>query len=622
MQRTSIFLFALLTIIVLLMQYDLLGPALEVGFTPDDWSFVFWYKVLGPHPFSKIAEVWTARGPYTTVPLYYTGIINSIVGFDFQKMQMISILLKILATLALFPLVLSVFKNKLLGFLAVVLFAMSYSSTGALETAVEPSEYLGMFSMCLFLMIYNHIVRNNLVTWRWLILTVISLIITILLSVMRTYPLLVLIPIVEAYLLIQKQSTATLRVAVLRISSLFLPFILVTLMRPGVILPYIGTVPSVFLKILEGNWHLGLVPIQGIGHILPLSQFWKIFGSFELGSFSDYLFFIFGGPIVIFSLIILLLAFFTSSKPWGFLILSFTLNIFLEILVFFIATYSLSISFEQRMNFDSPRIYSTVLGLYVLSLAFVYWIEWQTRDRTNNLLLALWIGPAVSFLFIFLTWMLSDINLGFGGAQDHYLLIPTAAISIFVAAILVLIIQKLKFNRSMRFRSASLLMVIITLIGFYYLNKRLIHSYFKNVNANGGRAAHGQIMIQTRFREKIKDIGLKNPALFYFDTSQLSGDGPFYTEGLLSSLPFFMHFEGDELIDGCFEVFYQEKSKLAALIVKKNGERGFVYRSLCVESGRGGYREIFHKEENFYAFKLKDKNLFDIKKDLLKELDF
>lgn len=613
MQRTTIFLFILLIVVVILMQYGLLRPTLDVGLTPDDWSFIFWYKLLGPNPLSKIAEVWTARGPYTTVPLYYTGMINSLVGFDFQKMQMVGILFKILATLSLFPLVAYVFKNKLLAFLTVTVFAMSYPSTGALETAVEPSEYLGMFSMSLFLLAYYHIVKNNLLNWRWLILTSVLLVMTILLSVMRTYPLLVLITLIEIYLLGQKQSVAEKR-AFLRLSSLLMPFAAVTLMRPQVILPYIGTLPAVFVKILEGRWHLGLVPLQGIGHTLPFNKLWKMFGSFTLGNFSDYFFFILGGPTVIFGLTTLILAFFTSGKPLRFFITVFCMNFILEILIFFIISH-------QGFIFDAPRIYSTLLGLYILVLAFAYWMEWEIKGREDRLLLGLWLGPTVAFIFVSLTWMLADTNLGFGGAQDHYLLIPTAATSIFVASMMVLIFQKTNTGRIL-YKSATLLIVTLLLAGLYFLNKSLIHSYFKNVNVSGGRAAQGQILIQSRFREKIKGIDFKKPALFYFDTSQLKGDGPFYTEGLLSSLPFFMHFDGDRLIDGCFEVFYQDKKKLAELIMEINGEKGFVHRSLCLENGQGGYREIFHEEENFYAFLLKDKRLFDIKKELLKELNF
>ncbi len=610
----NIFLFTIVLLLVVLIQYDILKPTLKIGLTPDDWAFIFFYKLLGSNPLSKFAEVWSVNGPYTTVPLYYTGIINSLVGFDFLKMQMVGIFFKILATLVIFPLVLIVFKNRLLAILTTILFAMSYPSAGALETAVQPSEYLGMFGMGLFLITYYYLVKDKFLIWKRIGLATILLIITIAISVMRLYPLLVLIPLIEVYLLIQKPSIVALRTSFLRVFILFLPFILVTLHRPSVILSYIGVVPSVLLKVLEGNWHLALTPLQGMGYTLPFSAHWSLLGLLSIDSFKDYLYFILAGPTIIFGLIILFLSFVTSAKPWRFFLLALCLNLILEILVFFIATHYLTIPIGLRMSFDASRIYSTLFGLFILVLSLVYWIEWKIQGNKDNLLLALWVGPAIAFLFIVLTWMLASENLSFGGAQDHYLLIPELGMSIFIAGLLTL-----AYKRS---KGMAIGAIFITLAVFYVLNRDLIYSYFNHVNANG-RAAEGQQFIQSRFREGIKDIDLTKPALFYFDTSQLSGDGPFYTEGLLSILPFYMHFRGNDLVDGCVEVLYaNEHAHLLQFIKLKDNERGFFYRSLCVENGKGGYRELFYKPENFYAFKIKDKDFIDIREEILKELGF
>lgn len=621
---SNLSLFIILLLLIFWMQYDLLGPAMEVGITPDDWSFIFFYKLLGTNPLSKFAEVWAVNGPYTTVPIFYTGFIHSIFGFDFFKIQLIGILFKTLATLVLFPLTLLVFKNRLLAILTTVFFAMSYPSSGALETIVEPSEYLGMFSMGLFLIAYYHIVKNNLLTLKWLWLTTTLLIITIMLSVMRLYPLLVLILLIEFYLFVQKRSILTLKKSFLRISVLFSPFILITLFSPSVIVSYVGVLPTVLQRILEGNWHLILTPLQGFGHTLPISvNLWKILGLVNMENFGDYVFFILGGPTVIFSLIILFLVFFTSVNRWRFFLLTFCLNFILEILLFFIATHYLSIPIGSRIDFDSLRIYSTFFGLIILVLAFAYWIEWNTVGRKNNLLLALWISPIVAFVFISLTWVLAGINLRFGqGAHDHYLMIPSVGISIFIAGLLTLIYEKSKVIKLGFVKWALRGVIFFILVAFYLFNRDLIHSYFNHANENG-RAALGQHLLQSRFRDKIKSIDLSKPTLFYFDTSELSGNGPFYTEGLLSSSPFFMRFQGNELIDGCSErLYFNEHKQLIPYIKEQNGQKGFLYQGLCIESGKGGYKNIFYTPDNFYAFKLKNKDFIDIKEDLLRELGF
>lgn len=607
------YIFILLFFLVLFMQYDLLKPTLRIGLTPDDWSFIFWYKLLGPNPWLKFFDEWAIRGPYTTVPLFYTGFINSLVGFDFFKQQLISIFFKTLATLVLFPLILLIFKNKLLAFFTTIIFAMSYQSTGALETAVEPSEYLGMFFMGVFLMVYFWVIKKKTMNWQWLLLIMLLLLVTILMSVMRTYPLLVLIPLIELYLLIIEPSKKVLKQSFLRLIILFLPFILLTLFRPGVILAYIGNTPVVVNRVLEGNVHLILTPIQGLGATLPIGDnLWRFFGVVDLNNFYAYLSFLMGGPLVVFGLIILLLGLLTCKNPFKFMLIAFTLNLFLQIVVYLIATYYLSVPVEDKFIFEPLRMYSTLFGLFILSLAVVYWID--------SVYIHLWVGPLISFLFIVLTWILASENLSFGGAQDHYLLIPEAGTSLFIAGILTILYKRLQFKKRVLY-PLSYLVILAVLVTFYILNRDLIYTYFNRANDNG-RAADGQIYIQSKFREKIKDIDLSKPALFYFDTSELSGNGPYYTEGLLSPFPVIMHFQGEKIIQGCFENYYASLDKLSMLIQERDGEKGFVYRSLCVKNGKG-YMDLLHyKMENFYAFKIKNDEFIDIKMETLEKLGF
>lgn len=619
----NIFIFFITTFFVLLIQFDTLKPTLEIGFTPDDWSFVFWYKALGSNPLSKIAEVWSIRGPYTTMPMYYTGIIHSLVGFDYQKVQLISIFFKTLATLVIFPSVLIFFRNRLLACLATILFAMAYPASGPLETVVEPSEYLGMFSMGIFLIVYYHVVKNHLLNWKWLGFATILLLITVILSIMRLYPLLVLVPVIELYILLQKRSLNSLKASLLRLGYFFLPFVLITLFRPNLILSYIGVTPTILIRVIEGNWHLLLTPLQGIAHTLPVSaNLWKIFGYLSLDNFNDYFSFLLGGPMVIFGLVIFSLSILTAKKPWRFFILAFGLNFFLEIMIFFIANHYLSLPAGQRLIFDDRRVYPTLFGLLILTLSFVYWIEWKFQSKSNNLLIALWAGPAISLLFIVLTWLLASENLEFGGgAQDHYLMIPSAGNSLFVAGLLVLIYEYSKTIKLNLIKRSMEIAIFIMLIISYLLNKNLIYSYFKQANVNG-RAAEGQRFIQAKFKEAIKGVDFRKPMFFYFDTSELSGDGPFYTEGLLSSLPFLMHFNGNDMVGGCVEVYYENREKLALLIKEQGKEKGFVYKGLCVKGNQARYETIYYKKENIYAFKIKNRDFVDIRAETLKYLGF
>lgn len=617
--------FFILCILVIYLQYDLLKPVLDIGFTPDDWAFVFLYKMLGPHPLSKIIDVWVERGAYTTIPVYYTGIIHFFTGFNFQAVQIISITFKTLATLTIFPLVLVIFKSKMLAFLTTILFAMSYPTTGALETVVEPTEYLGMLFMNIFLIAYYYVLNKNFRGWKWLILITFLLILTIMSSIMRLYPLLILIPLIEVYLWMQNPKVKILKFHLFRLIVLFSPFLLIFLYRPTSAIGLIGFPPSTILKLIEGNWHLALTPFQGIGHIIPLHAYWgKIFGSLSIGTIKEYLNFLLNGPTIIFSSIILLLSFFKLKNRLKFFLAIFFINLLLGILIFYIATHNLVVLPSLRLNFDLSRIYPTLTGLFMMVLAFFYWLEWQIQNRKDKLLLALWVGPYIAFLFVILTWILADISLGFGGAQDHYLLIPTFGISLFLAGLLMIIYKKMIRVKKIRLKVPLIVLIFSTIFSFYYFNRQMIYSYFNNAIANG-RSGLEQQMIQSKFRQKLKGINynnLKPAALFYFDTSDIPGDGRFWTETFLSSLPFWMHFHGNQVVDGCVEVFYESKEKLAQLIKIENGEKGFVYRSLCVENGRGGYKQLLHTADNFYAFKLKNRDFIDVKEEVLNELGF
>ncbi|MBI2600872.1 hypothetical protein HYW42_02865, partial [Candidatus Daviesbacteria bacterium] len=113
--KTNLQLFLLLILIIGVSQYLFFGLVLNYGFTPDDWGLLLFYKTLGDNPLSQIPYVWSVKGAYTTGPIYFIGILNDFFGLNYQAYQITNIVLKTLATLSLFPLILIVFKRKLLA---------------------------------------------------------------------------------------------------------------------------------------------------------------------------------------------------------------------------------------------------------------------------------------------------------------------------------------------------------------------------------------------------------------------------------------------------------------------------------------------------------------------------
>ncbi len=616
------FLIIFLVIIVCITQYDLLKYTLKIGFVPDDWAFTLYYKTHVNNPFFGFPEIWKERGAYTTHAVYYIGVLHSIVGLNFQLFQLIGIALKILATLTIFPLVMIITGNRILAFLTSFLFAISYTTTGQLEVVVEQGEYLGLLLMNLFLIVYSYIVKKGLLSWKWLGLATLMLVTTIMLSTIRTFPILVLLFLIEFSLWVQSRSLKALKRSLIRLLCLFAPFILLILYRPGSVLGMANFPPTPIVKILQGNWHLSLVPLQGLGHMLSLTPYLgKVFGILNMESLMEYINFILTGPTIFFGSITLILSLIKLKQRLNFLFLTLGLNFLSELLVYFLAIHRLSIPANLRLNFDNPRIYLTILGSYMLVLSFVYFLEWKTQKVKDSSIFAIWVGPLASLVFILMTWMYADLSLSFSGPQDHYLLIPTFGVSFFLAGLISLIynrIRNIKYSWLSYPLAISILVLIIT---FYFINREMIHKYFIAANANG-RSAAGQQIIQSKFRQKINQIDLSKSNLFYFDTTEID-NGPFYTESFLSSFPFWMRFQGTELINGCSErLYFNEHKQLQSYVKERSGEKGFFYKGLCVNNGKVSYEDIFYKQENFYAFKLKNKDFVDIKEQVFNELGF
>ncbi len=120
----------------------------------------------------------------------------------------------------------------------------------------------------------------------------------------------------------------------------------------------------------------------------------------------------------------------------------------------------------------------------------------------------------------------------------------------------------------------GILPIILIMSNIYFSAKNEINYYFYNVILNG-RGFSGQLFLQGSFKNILdrEKFNFSKPALFFFDTSDITGDGPFYSEGFLSPFPLWMHFQGDRLTDGCVEVFYGADSlqNLKKLIQIKDG---------------------------------------------------
>lgn len=609
----------ILLVSIIILQYYLLHDSLTLGFKPDDWILYFSYKLLGPEPLSKISSVWSERGIYTTYQVYYMGILDSLFGLNYYLFHWFNLILKILATLSLYPLVQVLFTRKLLSFLAVLLFSIAPSAVGPLEFVVKGSDYVAIIWMNLFLMVYYLIIINRLDGLKYHFLLFLLFLLSLTFSPIRIFPLIVIPPMVEMYLILKHFDWATIKKSFTRLLFLYWSFIALILYSPVSVLGYARGPFGVIDAILKGNWFYVLAPLSGIGYTSITNDFWgEIFGSIRTDTFQNYLHFILGGPLVICGIL-------TATVVWSkisrgkllFFILTTLLNFVFQVLIFFVASHHLKVSTFPKAYYDPSNLYSVIFGGYILILGFMIFLNWLKWGRSDRVLAAIWIGSAILLIFVFLTWAFAPLGTGFSGTS-YYLVVASIGYSIILAAFLVSLYDKIN---SSRVKLLAFLTFLI-LIPIFAMSSHMIRERFSSFNTDG-RGAAGQIMMQEEARRVLKDYKEGGSILVYFDTSDIT-NGPFYSEGFLSPFPAFMHFRENKIVDGCIGIIYEDSKmiELRKLVNVQNGIRGFDHPAVCVSGGKSVVKNIFFTTENFYAFRIKDKKLIDIKGSVLNRLNF
>ena len=609
-------LLALLIVTVAISNYYLLSDSLTLGFKPDDWILYFSYKALGTNPLSQIVSVWAERGIYTTYQVYYMGFLDSLFGLNYYSFHFVNLIFKIVATISLYPLILVLSKNKLLAVLSVILFAISHSTVGPLELVVKGSDYLAIIWMNLFLIVYYLIIVDKLVGLKYHLLLFILFILSLAFSPIRIFPLIVIPPMVEIFLILKHFDWTAIKKSFIRLVVLYWPFIVLILYSPISVLGNAGGPFGVFEQVSKGNWFYVLAPISGIGYTFIANDYWgKIFGLLITDNFKNYLYFLSGGPTIICGAL-------TAAVAWSripkrkllFFILTTALNFILQILFFFIAFHHLGIT-SSNVNYDPSNLYSVIFGGYIVVSGFMVFLNWLKWGGSDRVLALLWIGSVFLFIFTFLTWVFAPLGTGFS-STSYYLVVASIGSSLMIATFLVSIYEKIKHRLKLL---AFLPFLIIILI--FGMSSHEIRQRFSSLNKDG-RGAVGQIIMKEEARRVLKDYKVGDLILVYFDTSDISGNGQFYSEGFLTSLPFFMHFRDNKIVDGCIGVIFEDSNmvELRKLVQAQNGIKGFNYPSLCITEGKSSLRTLFFTQDHFYAFKIKDRKLIDIKESVLNQL--
>lgn len=441
--RKDLFVIFILIILVIISQYYLLGDSLTLGFKPDDWILYFSSKLLGPNPLSQIPKVWAERGLYTTYYVFYMGLLDSLFGLNYYAFHLSGLILKGIAVIGLYPLILIIFKKRLLASLAVILFAISPAAVGPLEFVVKSSDYLAIIAMEAFLLIYYLLINNQLSGRKYYLILFILFVLSFSFSPIRMFPLFLIPPLLEIFLIL-KNFHKTIKKSLIRLSILYLPFIIgFVFINPFSAAGHVYEPIKAFKETLEGNWYLILAPFSGMGYSFITNNFWGgIFGYILTNNFNDYFTFILGGPTIIFGLITALIAWCLIAKNRIlFFLITTLLNFTTQVLFFFIAFHHLSIPY-LNVNYNTTNLYSVIFGSYVFIvglMTFLFWLKWGIGNRLSA---SFWMGSVFLFIFTFFTWVFAPIGTGYN-STSYYLIIASIGASLMMAAFLVSIYEKL-----------------------------------------------------------------------------------------------------------------------------------------------------------------------------------
>ncbi|MBU1031641.1 hypothetical protein KKE03_01815 [Patescibacteria group bacterium] len=604
----------LLLIFILLISFSqafILKPHLEFGFTPDDVRLISDYIALGPNPLSQFGKVWQdLGGPHMVNPLYYNGILYGILGFDYQAYQIAGLIFKIFSVISFYLLVRVISKNRLLSFISGIIFSFHYGSVGSMEMVARTQDYLVITGLNIFLLLFYLINAGRLKNIFWLILSSLILFSAFFINPIRAYPILPFICFLAIFIFFNKISLSNFYKIAKNLTIIFLPFMLFFgLQGTGGV--FYGNTLVIIQKVSLGNFQMLLSPFSSFGSIFLTGDILRSLGS-PTWTLNNFLGYFLGGPLIIFGGTTIILSKILSQKPLKFFLGVFVTNFFLELLFFFAIDHGMNLPTSFKMSYD-PYTFATpaILGGYILVITLFIFLEWF-RNRQNIYLSLYLLGISLAVTFVWFTWILYDfvsIPMGVYG----YSTIPSMGISAAIASTLVLAYTKISKRKGLLKSFAP--SVFLLLILYFFFSNDQIQKYLQ-YNIAYGNDVSGQIYLKNKFWQFLKDDSNPCNNFFFLDTRFDFPNGYNYSFIMIDRFDrWYSLYSPYGSKKPCpVALLVSDEEKLLSSYTKLEGKEGFLYKYF-----NGGGNNFFSLD-NFYAFKLQNRDIIDIKPEILKKL--
>lgn len=609
--------FLILVPVVILLQSFILKPHLRYAFADVDWKILLEFKetyMLPLSPVDHFLKLWNQMGIYA-YQAYYIGLIEKFFGIDYKNFQIITHIFKIIATISIFPVILFVTRSKMAAILTTLIYAVSYSAVGVMYTVSTSGLFVAIPFMSLFFIWYWRLMNKGK-NYIWeIFIAMILFLITLILATDRMYPLIPTLILIEFFWWFKNNFSQKILLGITKRLTVFvIVFAVMFLINKADYAGFFGgNTRDTYNRFILGDWQVLIKPLTSFGSLFFPREYWKFFGSPNIDSLSSYSGFIINGPLFFFVSFAVLFAIFFSSRKGRFILITLTVTFLFSILIYMLTTHESRVSEAIKSQFDIATIIPALIGSFIISITVALFKEWLDGGKKNNLIISMVGGVVISMVFIILTWLAADHILVFTGVH-RYLAIPAIGSSLFIAGVITVVFKKL-YTSKLKLVSYLVLLLIIPLFMF---NANIIGEYFKYELEYAGTDAAGHVRMKNKLWSYLTHFSNTEPSIFYFDESQDHDNNYFDETTVLAGFNFWMRFRGSDIVDSkltpallrsnliCSEQRSTCLSTVKELVKEKDGVRGILYGT------------IFYKPENFYAFRFINRDIVDIKPEVVR----
>lgn len=588
--RKHLLFFALIPIVTVSQLY-LLQPHLKYGFNDLDYGYryIFYVKEQWyPNIFQFLYEIYKHSLVYFHQYLL-VGILNYFFGENILPYLYLTHTLKILATLSIYPLFFILSGSSLVAFISAIIYSFSGSTVGALEALIEGDYYLAIIMLSIFLSIYFYLIKKRIEKINLLILSLLFLLATLLFCTERTYPVILLILILEFVLLVKDHSVSNIKRVLKRASILLSPILLVIILQPVIIIHFIGPNTQKLLRFLsEGKTELLLIPFTTFTSIFLPSRYWTLSLLMITG-------------IIFGSFIIILL----SKKPPRLLLITISVWLLGTILTYFLSK-----------DADWYRKFAIMAsaGFYILGLSTSFLLEWL--ENKEQLFIGLFLGPFYSFLFILSTWAGTNERLDVFVDVHRYLTIPAIFSSFFWGNLIVVLQNRLKSKKILRALYTAPIIIILPML--LVIGSREIKDYF-SYKLLSGFAFEDRKYMRQQLLPYYQNLSADNPRLIYIDMYFDHKNKDFYEETLYSAWNAWpLGLPTVDYREEFVPVIIKDYDLLKSAVIEKEEGKGILFESALAISWIN--KKTFYEPKNFYALRIIDRKVIDITDQVKQEL--